>query len=283
MTCNYNCEIIPLYRPAPLGWGQWNGAAEWHTCTHRCLRSPRFWGGSTDCTVGLWWSSRRALSCFFRGAFSRFFSFHFSSDHRPSFIYYPVALFWQIFASNENMQVGTLSGEETSLSWKALLLGALFLVPAHFPPSKCRHFYCFFFRGKKTKTTKNLQFRDLSLFRLPPTYQLETCVHWEWWICFETSVEDSVCLQNPFWTFPTETPPACLFFSWRGKRVEGRNLGSQVPFCSCFSIHQKPQPMGAVTFKDVGRIWAERLKVSKAEKPCVTGNGKTWFSITLVS
>lgn len=136
---------------------------------------------------------------------------------------------------------------------------------------------------KKTKTTKNLQFRDLSLFRLPPTYQLETCVHWEWWICFETSVEDSVCLQNPFWTFPTETPPACLFFSWRGKRVEGRNLGSQVPFCSCFSIHQKPQPMGAVTFKDVGRIWAERLKVSKAEKPCVTGNGKTWFSITLVS
>lgn len=38
-----------------------------------------------------------------------------------------------------------------------------------------------------------------------------------------------------------------------------------------------------MTFKDVGRIWAEWLKVSKAEKLCVTGNMKMWFDITLVS
>lgn len=42
-------------------------------------------------------------------------------------------------------------------------------------------------------------------------------------------------------------------------------------------------PVGAMTFKDVGRIWAECLRVSKAEKLHVTGNRKMWLNITLVS
>lgn len=118
-------------------------------------------------------------------------------------------LFWQTFASNGNVQAGTLSSGETSLIWKvihSLCFSGLCSWFLHISP----HPNASISRGFSLE--KNLQFRDLSLFRLLPTYQSKTCIHWKWWICFETFVEDSVCLQNPFWTFPTETPSACLFF-----------------------------------------------------------------------
>lgn len=119
-------------------------------------------------------------------------------------------LFWQTFASNSNVQAGTLSSGETSLIWKVIhsrcfsgLCSWFLHISPHLNAGISRAF---------SLEKKKLQFWDLSLFRLLPTYQSKTCIHWKWWICFETFVEDSVCLQNPFWTFPTETPSACLFF-----------------------------------------------------------------------
>ena len=199
-------------------------------------------GGSADRTVGLWWSSRKAPSWFFHGVFSHFLSFHFSSSHRPSFTYYPVVPFWQIFASNENVQAA-FSGGETSLSWKVILWRCFLELCSWFlhtsPHLNAGISSAASLGGKKKKTTKNLQFQDLSLFRLPPMYQSESCVHWEWWICFETSVEGSVCLQNPFWTFPTETPPACLFFFMEREERWRKELGQPGAFLRVASLSTK--------------------------------------------
>lgn len=190
--------------------------------------------GSADRTVGLWWSSRKAPSWFFHGVFSHFSSFHFSSSHRPSFTYYPVVPFWQIFASNENVQAA-LSGGETSLSWKVILwrcflgLCSWFLhISPHLNAGISSAASLGGKRKKKQQKTFNSKIWAYSGFLLCISRKAVFTENGESALKhLLKALYASRILSEP--SLLRHRQPAC-FFSWRGKRDEGRNLGSQEPF-----------------------------------------------------
>lgn len=70
-----------------------------------------------------------------------------------------------------------------------------------------------------------------------------------------------------------DTSSFLLLFFLRKREELWRHLSGHEPFFALASLSTKKKkptllktPLGAMTFKDVGRIWAQCLKVSKAEK-----------------
>lgn len=181
-------------------------------------------GGSADRTVGLWWSSRKAPSWFFHGVFSHFLSFHFSSSHRPSFTYYPVVPFWQIFASNENVQAA-LSGGETSLSWKVILWRCFLGLCSWFlhisPHLNAGISSAASLGGKEKKNNKKPSIPRSELIQASSYVSVgKLCslrmVNLLWNICWRLCMPPESFLNLPYW----DTASLLVFFHGEGREMK---------------------------------------------------------------
>lgn len=172
--------------------------------------------------------------------------------------------FWQTFASNGKAQAGTLSGGETSLIWKVIsspwvsgLCSWFTLVSPHLNAGISRAFSL-----EKPSIRRSELIQASSYIAVKNLYSLQM-MKLLWNFCWR------LCMSpESFQNLSYRDTAAFLLFKER-KHWWRKELKQPRAFLQSHLYLPPPppkSPVGAMTFKDVGRIWAECLKVSKAEK-----------------